>query len=116
MQTAIIAFDSKQLNLILTKMLGCFGFETIIAENTEQLRLALQKEKTALLLCDWFLDTDSTLDFLAKQTNLPKIIFVSKENNPEKIAQTLQAGVDEYIIKPFDNDILQSKLSMVGLL
>ena len=116
MQTAIIAFDSKQLNLILTKMLGCFGFETILTENTEQLRLALQKQNPHLLLTDWALDGDNILDFLSKQEKLPKIIFVSKENHPEKIAKALQIGVDEYIIKPFDNDILQSKLAMVGLL
>lgn len=116
MQTAVIAFDSKQLNTILTKMLACVGFETIIAENTEQLRLILQKQKPSLLLSDWTLASDDIATFLSKQENLPKVIFVSKENHPEKIAKALQIGVDEYIIKPFDNDILQSKLSMVGLL
>ena len=116
MQTAIIAFDSKQLNLILTKMLGCFGFETIIAENTEQLRLALAKENPSVVLTDWSLSGDNVLNFLSKQEKLPKVIFISKENNPEKIADALNIGIDEYIIKPFDNDILQSKLSMVGLL
>ena len=116
MQNAIIAFDSKQLTVILTKMLGCFGFETITVENTEQLRLTLQNKNSDLLLTDWFLRKDDMLEFLSKQNVRPRTIFVSKENNPQKIIKALEVGVDEYIIKPFDNDILQSKLAMVGLL
>ena len=116
MQNVIIAFDSKQLTLILEKMLGSFGFDTTKAENTEQIRVLLKKGSKILLLSDWNLAGQSMIDFLSRIENKPTTIFISKENSPEKIITALQNGIDEYIIKPFDNDILQSKLSMVGLL
>ena len=116
MQTAIIAFDSKQLSLILSKMMNNFGFETITVENTEQLRLIILKQEPALLLADWTLDEQSMLSFLSRLEKKPKTILISKESRPEKIVKALDVNIDEYIIKPFDNDILQSKLSMIGLL
>ena len=38
------------------------------------------------------------------------------ENTIDHIKQALDAGADEYIMKPFDSDIIQSKFTLVGLL
>ena len=116
MQTALVAFDSKQLGLILTKMLSNFAFETVFAENVEQVREYLTTQKTDVFITDWtFAGVDMTA-FFSSLADKPITIFVSNVCQPEQIQKALDVGISEYIIKPFDNDILQSKLAMVGLL
>jgi two-component system chemotaxis response regulator CheY len=44
----------------------------------------------------------------------PKVLFCSVENSPERIAEALSAGADDYVMKPFDGEILQSKFAEVG--
>jgi len=46
----------------------------------------------------------------------PRVIFCSVENDLGKIRQALEDGADEYIMKPFDSDIVASKLAMAGVL
>jgi len=46
----------------------------------------------------------------------PRVIFCTTENDTEHIVQAMQAGANEYIMKPFDQDILRAKLEEVGLL
>ena len=46
---------------------------------------------------------------------VPKVIFCSVENDLERIREALDNGADEYIMKPFDGDIVASKLSMAGV-
>ena len=44
----------------------------------------------------------------------PKVLFCTIETRPERIAEALAAGADDYVMKPFDGEILQSKLTEVG--
>jgi two-component system chemotaxis response regulator CheY len=45
----------------------------------------------------------------------PKIIFCTAERDPRCIARAIEAGAHEYLIKPFDRDILAAKLEKLGL-
>ncbi len=60
-------------------------------------------------------------EFLEKLRKLangkhPKVIFCSTENARVNIQKAIKAGADEYIMKPFDRDIIESKFRQVGLL
>jgi two-component system chemotaxis response regulator CheY len=44
----------------------------------------------------------------------PKVLFCTIETAPERIAEALSAGADDYVMKPFDSEIIHSKLSEVG--
>ena len=46
----------------------------------------------------------------------PVVVFCTVENDLEHITQALEAGADEYIMKPFDGDIIASKFEAVGLI
>jgi two-component system chemotaxis response regulator CheY len=46
----------------------------------------------------------------------PTVIFCTTENDIEKIQQALSAGADEYIMKPFDHDLLSGKLAQLNLI
>jgi two-component system chemotaxis response regulator CheY len=48
--------------------------------------------------------------------SVPQVIFCSGETEIERIREALEAGADEYIMKPFDSEIIESKLTQVGLL
>ena len=116
MQTALIAFDSKQLSAIMEKMLDDLGFECLTAKTLEEVSEILSRENPSVLFLDWTLNNQSVSDFLSKLSEKPVVIFVSKEKDIKKIQKALDLGVNEYIMKPFDNDILQSKLSLAELL
>jgi len=46
----------------------------------------------------------------------PKVVFCTTENDIEHIQEAILAGANEYIMKPFDSEILQAKFTQVGLL
>ena len=116
MQTVLLAFDSKQLSVIMEKMLDDLGFKCIFATNLDELSKKVSEENPVVLFTDWTLAGQDVIPVLPDLTPQPILIFVSKEKDPKKIQKALDAGVDEYIMKPFDNDILQSKLSLAGVL
>ncbi len=45
-----------------------------------------------------------------------KVIFCTTENDFTKIQQAMMAGADEYVMKPFDGEIIKNKLVQLGLL
>ncbi|GEM_PF-5576971 len=117
MQKALVAFDSEILNTILQKMLEDLGFEVTCTSSANQLAKICAQEEPCVVFFDLTLEGQDTLmlasAFLGKK---PVLIVVSANTNPKTMKQALQNGANEYIMKPFDNDILQSKLSIVGLL
>jgi two-component system chemotaxis response regulator CheY len=61
------------------------------------------------------------LEFLRRMRQEPGadqvvVVFCSADNEPEQIAEALDAGADEYIMKPFDGDIVAAKFAQAGLL
>ena len=116
MQKALIALDSKQLTVILKKMLADFGFDCICVGTVEQLITDMSENKPTILFTDWSFSNQKMTDVLPELSPKPIVIFISKEKSAKLIEQALDLGVNEYIMKPFDNDILQSKLSLVGVL
>jgi two-component system chemotaxis response regulator CheY len=48
--------------------------------------------------------------------DVPKVVFCTTENDVAHIARALHAGANEYIMKPFDKDIVTAKFQEVGLL
>jgi two-component system, chemotaxis family, chemotaxis protein CheY len=61
------------------------------------------------------------LEFLRELRNLPGgdapiVVFCTTENDIEHIQQAIEAGANEYIMKPFDSEIIQAKFAQVGLL
>jgi two-component system chemotaxis response regulator CheY len=73
------------------------------------------------IILDWNMPVMSGLEFLEKLRSLdhgerPKVIFCTTENDVAHVQRALRAGADEYIMKPFDSDIVHAKFAQVGLL
>ena len=80
-----------------------------------------QREMPDAILLDWDMPKMDGYDFLRVLRRLPggekpKVVFCTTENDVAHIARALQAGADEYIMKPFDKDIVTAKFQEVGLL
>ena len=90
----------------------------------QQQRVALARalviEPDAVLL-DWNMPVMNGIDFLRELRktdggDAPIVVFCTTENDAEHIQMAISTGADEYIMKPFDSEIVQLKFSQVGLI
>ena len=73
------------------------------------------------VLLDWNMPVMDGMDFLLELRKLeggadPKVIFCTTENDVAHIAKAIRAGANEYIMKPFDREIVEAKMQEVGLI
>jgi two-component system chemotaxis response regulator CheY len=121
MRICLVVDDSRVVRKIARRILEGLGFEVAEAEDgAEALAFCAAAMPDAVLL-DWGMPTMDGLEFVKRLRaepggDAPLVLFCSSETNPTRIALALDAGADEYIMKPFDGDIIEAKLSEVGLL
>jgi len=121
MPSCLIVDDSKVVRKLARRMIEPLGFTIDEAEHGQEALDKCQSTKPDFILLDWYMPVMNGLEFLKAFRALPeasatKIIFCTTENNPEHIMQAVTAGADEYVMKPFDEEIIKSKMSQVGLL
>lgn len=121
MKTCLIVDDSPVVRKLARMMLEGHGFTCHEAAHGALALDACRAAMPAMVLLDWNMPVMDGMDFLAALRGLPggaavKVVFCTMENNINSIRQALAAGADEYIMKPFDNDILESKLQHLGLI
>jgi two-component system chemotaxis response regulator CheY len=121
MKSCLIVDDSKVIRMVAKKILQELGFETIEAEDGQiALDVCSGKLPDAILL-DWNMPNMNGIEFLRELRKLPggerpMVVFCTTENDIEHIQEAISAGANEYIMKPFDSEIMSAKFSQVGLL
>jgi two-component system, chemotaxis family, chemotaxis protein CheY len=121
MKTCLVVDDSSVVRKIARRILEAMEFEITEAEDGEK---ALEVCKRALpdaVLLDWNMPVMDGYEFLKALRRLPggdrpKVVFCTTENDVAHIARALHAGANEYIMKPFDREIVEAKFQEVGLL
>tara|TARA_B100000315_G_scaffold228387_1_gene237053 strand:+ start:8449 stop:8814 length:366 start_codon:yes stop_codon:yes gene_type:complete len=121
MKLCLIVDDSKVIRMVAKKILQELDFETGEAEDGQ---IALDSCKERLpdaVLLDWNMPVMNGIEFLRKLRTLPGgdkpvVVFCTTENDVNHIQEAMEAGANEYIMKPFDSEIIQAKFSQVGLL
>ena len=121
MKSCLIVDDSKVIRMVARKILQELDFETLEAADGKQaLDACLAKMPDGVLL-DWNMPVMNGLEFLrelrkAPGGDKPVVVFCTTENDIEHIQEAIEAGANEYIMKPFDSDIIQAKFTQVGLI
>ena len=72
------------------------------------------------MLLDWNMPVMDGFEFMTHLRQLPggdqpKVVFCTTENGMAYIRAAIEAGADEYVMKPFDRETLESKLQIVGV-
>lgn len=115
MKTALILFDSSLLSLIVQKMVTDMDMKAITVKNEKEFSTALTDQKIDVVLTDTlYRKKENPFLSVLKRQKIPFLV-ISDKDDPDDIKSALKKGAGEYIIKPFDHDILQSKLSIMGL-
>lgn len=117
----LIVDDSTPMRSLLRQMLKKMGHSVTEAVNgKEALEQLNVHPDIGLILLDWNMpemDGMQLLDALGakRSKSRPRIIIVSTECEVGKIVQAIERGADEYIMKPFTKEILEEKLSILGI-
>jgi two-component system chemotaxis response regulator CheY len=116
----MIVDDSHIIRLVHAKMMQRLGFRVTQMTNGPEALTACEQDMPDVVMVDWNMPEMDGLDFIIAlrrlpQGSKPKILLCTIENNPALIQQALSAGADQYIMKPFDRDILISELAAIGL-
>ena len=120
MKTCLVVDDSKVIRKVARHILETLDFNVREAgDGREALDSCLETPPDVILL-DWNMPVMSGMDFLRalRESSVaakPKVVFCTTENGMAYIRAAIEAGADEYVMKPFDRDTLESKLQIVGL-
>ena len=121
MASCIVADGSKIMRMLIAKIMNNFGYDVTEAEDGEDLLEQCALNMPNLIICDWQLPLIDGIDVLLKirsdkKVKQPVFIFCSYTKDIDIISQALNAGADDFIIRPFDEDIIASKLRIIKVL
>ena len=120
-RTCLVVDDSRVVRKVARRILEEIGYDVAeAADGVEALAWCRAAMPDAILL-DWNMPVMDGLEFLVQlrtepDGDKPAVVFCTVENDPDHISRALDAGAVEYIMKPFDSDIIESKFVEAGLL
>lgn len=119
MKTCLVVDDSKVIRKVARHILETLDFTVSEAGDGQEALDSCIASPPDVVLLDWNMPVMSGMDFLRalRDTQLgsrPKVVFCTTENGMAHIRAAIEAGADEYVMKPFDRDTLHSKLQIVG--
>ena len=120
MKTCLVVDDSSVVRKIARRILEELDFQITEAEDGEQALQACKQAMPDAVLLDWNMPVMDGYEFMCRLRRLPggdvpKVVFCTTENGMDHISQALNGGANEYIMKPFDKDIVAAKFQEVGL-
>ena len=121
MKTFLVVDDSGVVRKVARKILEELGFRVEEAEDGQKaLDYCLNTGMPDAVLLDWNMPVMSGIEYLKELRqkpggNQPVVLFCTTENDITFIQEALSAGANEYIMKPFDGEIIKNKLIQVGL-
>jgi two-component system chemotaxis response regulator CheY len=121
MRTCLIVDDSRVVRKVARKIFEDLGFSCSEAEDGEQAYAACMADMPGVILLDWNMPVMNGIEFLRKLRasaggDAPKVVFCTTENEMSFIQEAIMAGANEYIMKPFDSQIVQGKLEQIEAL
>ena len=121
---AIVVDDSRAMRMLMGRLLKDIGFDVDEAgdgsEALGRLRERLSADPVQLALVDWNMPEMSGIELVEAVRSDPafsslRIVMVTTETELSQVTKALEAGADEYLMKPFTRDDVVGKLELLGL-
>lgn len=118
---AMVIDDSKAIRLILGQILKEIGFEVCSASNGLEALQQLEKiGKVDLALVDWNMPEMNGFEFVCavrkdSRYNDVRLMMVTTETEMSQVVKALEAGANEYVMKPFTKEIIKEKINLMGI-
>ena len=121
MKRCLIVDDSRVIRRVAAKIIQDLGFEVEESENGKKALEACRTRMPDLALIDMDMPVMDGRTYLRELRRLPggdKVvaIFCTTDADASLIEHALAAGADEFIMKPFDSDIVRSKFLLLDIL
>ena len=115
----LVVDDSRVIRKVARQTLEKLNFEIEEAEDGAQAFDVCMKSMPDVVLLDWNMPVMDGMSFLKKLRQVPDgaepiVIFCTARCEVEDIQEALTEGADEYLMKPFDGELLQDKLRQAG--
>ena len=117
---ALVIDDSKTMRMILSRLLRELGFQVSEAGNGQEgLERLRQMERPSLVLVDWNMPVMNGYEFIRHvradgSWSDVRLMVVTTESAAEQTNQALDAGANEYVMKPFSAETFRAKLKLMG--
>src|SRR5262245_26914286 len=119
---ALVIDDSRAVRIIIRQILREIGIEVLEAANgVEALEQIENNPGIELMLVDWNMPEMNGFDFIRairsnRAYDAVRILMVTSEAQGEQVTRALNAGANEYLMKPFTKDVLVAKLNLLDVL
>lgn len=116
----LIIDDSSSMRMLLGRILDDLGVEHDQAQDgREALQVLEQEGPFELAMVDWQMPVMDGIEFVRAvraryADDGPRLLMVTSVNLLESVVEALEAGADEYIMKPFTKEALLEKMAMLG--
>ena len=117
---ALVIDDSRAVRMIVGNILREQGFEVLEAVHGQDGLQRLQENpEISLVLVDWNMPVMDGLQFIQAVRCVPawdsvQLVMVTTETEAEQVQRAMNAGANEYVMKPFTPEVLVAKLSLLG--
>lgn len=120
MKSCLVVDDSSVIRKVARRILEDMNFAVDEAGDGQQALDRCRMEMPDAIFLDWNMPVMDGLEFLRalraeEGGKEPKVVFCTTENDVAHIAKAMRAGANEYIMKPFDREIVEAKFAEVGL-
>lgn len=117
---ALVVDDSKATRTIIRSILNDLQVEVVEAADSAQALVELERASFDVALVDWNMPGLDGIELVrtlraSEAYQGLRIVMVTTETEIKRVATALQAGADEYIMKPFTEDMVREKLMLLGL-
>jgi two-component system, chemotaxis family, chemotaxis protein CheY len=121
MKSCLVVDDSRVVRMVAKRVLQELAFDVREAANGRDALNACHARMPDAVLLDWNMPVMTGIDFLRALRKMPGgdtpvVVFCTTESDLRYIREAMELGADEYIMKPFDSEIIELKFAQVGLL
>jgi two-component system chemotaxis response regulator CheY len=121
-KSCLVVDDSKVIRKVARHILESMALAVEEAADGQEALTFCRANRPDVILLDWNMPVMSGMEFLGAFNDLdfgrderPRVVFCTTENSIDHIRAAIEAGADEYVMKPFDRETLEGKLQLVGI-